>query len=83
MKQFRLIDNALGWLAFFIAAFVYCSRGTILHAYRKPVLAVYKRPDTGGKDGEHHECTAIGNLYTVPVLDHHSSYTQTANKQLG
>ena len=25
MKQFRLIDNALGWLAFFIAAFVYCS----------------------------------------------------------
>ena len=25
MKQFRLIDNALGWLTFFIAAFVYCS----------------------------------------------------------
>ena len=25
MKQFRLIDNALGWLAFLIAAFVYCS----------------------------------------------------------
>ena len=25
MKQFRLIDNVLGWLAFFIAAFVYCS----------------------------------------------------------
>ena len=25
MKQFRLIDNAIGWLAFFIAAFVYCS----------------------------------------------------------
>ena len=25
MKQFRLVDNALGWLAFFIAAFVYCS----------------------------------------------------------
>jgi len=25
MKQFRLIDNAFGWLAFFIAAFVYCS----------------------------------------------------------
>ena len=25
MKRFRLIDNTLGWLAFFIAAFVYCS----------------------------------------------------------
>ena len=25
MKTFRLVDNALGWLTFFIAAFVYCS----------------------------------------------------------
>ena len=25
MKQFRLVDNLLGWLAFAIAAFVYCS----------------------------------------------------------
>ena len=25
MKRFRLIDNTLGWLAFLIAAFVYCS----------------------------------------------------------
>lgn len=25
MKQFRLVDNALGWLAFLIAAIVYCS----------------------------------------------------------
>ena len=25
MKQFRLVDNVLGWLAFAIAAFVYCS----------------------------------------------------------
>ena len=25
MKQFKLVDNILGWLAFFIAAFVYCS----------------------------------------------------------
>ena len=25
MKQFRLIDNTLGWVAFLIAAFVYCS----------------------------------------------------------
>ena len=25
MKQFRLIDNVLGWLSFLIAAFVYCS----------------------------------------------------------
>ena len=25
MKQFRLVDNILGWLAFLIAAFVYCS----------------------------------------------------------
>ena len=25
MKQFRLVDNVLGWLAFMIAAFVYCS----------------------------------------------------------
>ena len=25
MKQFRLVDNVLGWLAFVIAAFVYCS----------------------------------------------------------
>lgn len=25
MKQFRLVDNILGWLAFAIAAVVYCS----------------------------------------------------------
>ena len=25
MKQFRLVDNIVGWLAFFVAAFVYCS----------------------------------------------------------
>ena len=25
MKQFKLVDNTLGWVAFFIAAFVYCS----------------------------------------------------------
>lgn len=25
MKQYRLVNNAMGWLAFFIAAFVYCS----------------------------------------------------------
>ena len=25
MKQFRIVDNTLGWLAFLIAAFVYCS----------------------------------------------------------
>ena len=25
MKQFRLVDNICGWVAFFIAAFVYCS----------------------------------------------------------
>ena len=25
MKQYRLVDNALGWVVFFIAAFVYCS----------------------------------------------------------
>ena len=25
MKKFRLVDNALGWLTFLIAAFVYCS----------------------------------------------------------
>ena len=25
MKQFKLVDNILGWLGFFIAAFVYCS----------------------------------------------------------
>ena len=25
MKQFRLVDNLMGWLTFAIAAFVYCS----------------------------------------------------------
>lgn len=25
MKNFRLVDNVLGWLTFFVAAFVYCS----------------------------------------------------------
>ena len=25
MKQFRIVDNVMGWLTFFIAAFVYCS----------------------------------------------------------
>ena len=25
MKQFRLVDNVLGWVAFLVAAFVYCS----------------------------------------------------------
>lgn len=25
MKQFKLVDNVLGWITFFVAAFVYCS----------------------------------------------------------
>ena len=25
MKQYRLVDNIMGWVAFLIAAFVYCS----------------------------------------------------------
>lgn len=25
MKQYRLVDNIFGWVAFVIAAFVYCS----------------------------------------------------------
>ena len=25
MKQFKLVDNVIGWLSFLIAAFVYCS----------------------------------------------------------
>ncbi len=25
MKQFRIVDNVLGWVTFFVAAFVYCS----------------------------------------------------------
>ena len=25
MKQFKLVDNILGWLSFLIAAIVYCS----------------------------------------------------------
>ena len=25
MKQFRLVDNLMGWITFAIAAFVYCS----------------------------------------------------------
>ena len=25
MKQYRLVDNVLGWVAFLIAAFTYCS----------------------------------------------------------
>ena len=25
MKQYRLVDNIIGWVAFIIAAFVYCS----------------------------------------------------------
>ena len=25
MKQYRLVDNIFGWVAFIIAAFVYCS----------------------------------------------------------
>ena len=25
MKQFRIVDNVCGWLAFLVAAFVYCS----------------------------------------------------------
>ena len=25
MKQYKLVDNVLGWLTFLIAAFVYCS----------------------------------------------------------
>ena len=25
MKQYNLVNNVLGWLTFFVAAFVYCS----------------------------------------------------------
>ena len=25
MKQYKLVNNVLGWLTFFVAAFVYCS----------------------------------------------------------
>ena len=98
MKQFRLVDNVLGWLSFLIAAFVYCSNnrtdslvlglsgvyynrlqdgnrspagGPILHADGKSVLAVCQRPDTSCEDGQHHECPAVGDMYTVPVLEHH------------
>ena len=38
MKQYKLVDNIFGWVAFIIAAFVYCLNFNVLYFFVK----VYK-----------------------------------------
>ena len=81
MKQYRLIDNVLGWVTFFIAAFVYCS--TI-----EPTASFWDCPEfitTGYKLEVGHPPGApffmlTANLFTqfelVTHLAHHSLCSQ-------
>ena len=71
MKQYNKINNLVGWLAFVIAAFTYCS--TI-----EPTASFWDCPEfitTGYKleVGEHYECTDECCMYIVLVLEHYSS----------
>ena len=47
MKQYRLVDNILGWVAFVIAAYTYCSTIEICQQYHR-----------SGQDGKHDECAS-------------------------
>ena len=71
MKQFKLVDNMLGWLSFLIAAIVYCS--TI-----EPTASFWDCPEfitTGYK-------LEIGHMYSVFILEHHTSYAEVAYQRL-
>ena len=96
MKQFKLVDNILGWLSFLIAAIVYCSTieptasfwdcpEFITTGYKLEighVLAVYKRSHTGSQDGQHDECAAFGDVYFVPILEYHTPHAEVAYQRL-
>ena len=62
MKKFRIVDNILGWVAFLIASFVYCS--TI-----EPTASFWDCPEfiTTGYLLE------VGHPPGAPHLAHHSS----------
>ena len=87
MKQYRTINNLVGWITFIIAATVYCM--TI-----EPTASFWDCPEfitTGYKLEVGHPPGApffmlVANLfsqfaewrlYSVPVLEHHASGTQT------
>ena len=94
MKQFKLVDNILGWLSFLIAAIVYCSTieptasfwdcpEFITTGYKLEIgHAVYKRSHTGSQDGQHDECAAFGDVYFVPILEYHTPHAEVAYQRL-
>ena len=73
MKNFRLVDNILGWLTFFIAAFVYCS--TI-----EPTASFWDCPEfitTGAKLEVGHPPGAPFFMLTANLFSHFASSPAT------
>ena len=73
MKQYKTVNNLVGWLTFIIAATVYCM--TI-----EPTASFWDCPEfitTGYKLEVGHPPGAPFFMYSVPFLEHHPSGTQT------
>ena len=98
MKQYKLVDNIFGWVAFIIAAFVYCSTieptasfwdcpEFITTAYKQeighpPGAPFFMLLGNFFTHGEHDERTPQCRLHHVPFLDHHPFGSQTHHRRL-